>query len=67
MILDKYCTVLAGFLLLWVAPLAYPVNASIQEDETAGTQVVSDRQQQIYNILGGTQIEPAPQFLEFFS
>ncbi len=57
MILDKYCAVLAGFLLLWVAPLANPVSASIQEDRTTGTQVVSDRQQQIYNILGGTQID----------
>jgi filamentous hemagglutinin family protein len=57
MILDKYCTVLAGFLLLWVAPLAYPVSASVQEDGTTGTQVVSDRQQQIYNILNGTQID----------
>jgi hypothetical protein len=59
MILDKYFTVVAGFLLLWTAPLARanPVGASIQEDGTTGTQVVSDHQQQIYNILGGTQLD----------
>lgn len=59
MILDKYFAIVAGFLLLWIAPLtrANPVGASIQEDGTTGTQVVSDRQQQIYNILGGTQLD----------
>jgi filamentous hemagglutinin family protein len=59
MILDKYLVVVAVFLLLSIASpaRANPVGAAIQEDGSTGTLVVSDHQQQIYNILGGTQLD----------
>jgi filamentous hemagglutinin family protein len=59
MIFNQCFAVIAGISLLWIVPLASanPSGSSIQGDGTTGTQVLSDSQQQIYEISGGTQID----------
>jgi filamentous hemagglutinin family protein len=59
MIFNQCFAVITGISLLWNVPLASanPPGSSIQGDGTTGTQVLSNSQQQIYEISGGTQID----------